>query len=179
MIQSVATQYDNNGNPIFVTSSQLNTDQTTKRTTYVAEWYDALDRVTYTADYGTNSGTAMTQRPAVVPSAKRVCALTSNQYDAGGFLYMTTDPTGLQTTYSNDFLGRPWKKVVNSSLEAWRTIRTKSPVLLRRTEPADRGDDRKREAARPGAGICRNLGATACLGHRLHLPGEHGQRQSD
>ena len=52
VVQSVATQYDGDCNPIFVTTKQLNPDGTTYWTTYVANWYNAQDQVTTTANYG-------------------------------------------------------------------------------------------------------------------------------
>ena len=69
----------------------------------------------------------MLQRPDTMPSASSSdlpidepvsplsVLVTTHGYDAGGFLSSTTDPTGLVTTYYNDYLGRPWKVVVNST----------------------------------------------------------------
>ena len=111
VVQSVTTQYDGDGNPIFVTTSQLNPDGATYWTTYVGTWYNAQSQVTSTANYGTNGGTAMTGR--VAPTAGVL--VTSYEYDAGGFLAQTHDPTNLATTYSNDWLGRVSREVVNST----------------------------------------------------------------
>ena len=58
-IQSVATQYDADGNPILVTTSQLNPDENTMRVSYVADWYDWADQLTYTANYGTNAASRL------------------------------------------------------------------------------------------------------------------------
>ena len=114
VVQSTATQYDNDSNPIFATTSQLNPDGTTMRNTYVGNWYDPDNRLLITVNYGTNGGTAISQRPQYVTSVPGLW--TSYQYDAGGFLCQTTDPAALQTTYFNDWLGRAWKVVVNSGI---------------------------------------------------------------
>ena len=108
-MQSVATQYDGDSIPVFVTTSQLNADGTTYRTSYVRNWYNNANQLTNTANYGTNNGTSMSQQPAAPPGPVGLAPIsntsvlaTSYQYDAGGFLSSTTDPTGLQTTYAND-----------------------------------------------------------------------------
>ena len=109
VVQSVATQYDGDSIPVFVTTSQLNADGTTYRTSYVRNWYNNANQLTNTANYGTNNGTSMSQQPAAPPGPVGLAPIsntsvlaTSYQYDAGGFLSSTTDPTGLQTTYAND-----------------------------------------------------------------------------
>jgi hypothetical protein len=115
VIQSTATQYDGDGNPIFVATSQLNPDGENYRTSYVANWFDPAGQVTTTANYGTNLGNAMSARPGTVPARSSAVLVTGCQYDAGGFLCLTTDPTGMQTSYSNDWLGRVVREVVNSA----------------------------------------------------------------
>ncbi len=84
VVQSVATQYDGDSNPIFVTTSQLNPDGRAMRTSYVGNWYNDANQLTNTVNYGTNGGTPMSQRPADPPRA--VCDADDYQYDAGGFL---------------------------------------------------------------------------------------------
>ena len=121
VVQSVATQYDGDCNPIFVTTKQLNPDGTTYWTTYVANWYNAQDQVTTTANYGASTS----QRPPTPPTVSTSTVLvTGDQYDAGGFLSMTTDTAGMQTTYSNDWLGRPVTEVVNSAATGLSTLST-------------------------------------------------------
>jgi autotransporter-associated beta strand protein len=113
VVQSVSTQYDNDSNPIFVTTSQLNPDQATTRTTYVGYWYDAANRVTNMVNYGINNSTQMLARPAAPATVPGL--LTSYGYDAAGFVNSTIDPTGLTTSFSNDFLGRVTQEIVNST----------------------------------------------------------------
>ena len=110
-VQSVATQYDDNSNPILVTTSLLNPDGTT-RVSYVDNWYNAANQLTATANYGTN----VSPRPSSPPASSTTVLVTGYQYDAGGFLSMTTDPTGMQTTYSNDYLGRVIQETVDSAI---------------------------------------------------------------
>ena len=109
VVQSVATQYDGDSNPIFTTTSQLNTDGSTYFVTYVGNWYDAGNRLTDTVNYGLDGYLAMSARPDAPSgtgpggvSAER----TDNEYDAGGFLNETSDPLSTTTIYSNDYLGR-------------------------------------------------------------------------
>ncbi len=104
VVQSVATQYDGDSNPVFVTTSQLNADGTTYRTSYVGSWYNNADQLTNTVNYGTNNGTSMSQRPADPPGPFGLGPISN------------TDPTGLQTTYANDYLGRVSKVTVNSTV---------------------------------------------------------------
>jgi YD repeat-containing protein len=134
VIQSAATQYDGNRNAVFVATSQWNGATGSTLTTYVANWYNALNQVTATANYGTNAnasgvitpmggqpGTPPTSSNTVIvqqPNVTVTVELTTYQYDAGGFLSQMTDPTGLKTSYSNDYLGRATTVVVDSAAGA-------------------------------------------------------------
>jgi autotransporter-associated beta strand protein/YD repeat-containing protein len=112
VLESVTRQYDAAGNPILVATSQSN--GTTTRTSYVANWYDAANRLMATADCGINGNTPLT-RPATPPARNPLAGplVTSFEYDYGGFLNKTTAPNGLATTLVNDNLGRVREKVEN------------------------------------------------------------------
>ena len=112
-IQSVATQYDADGNPILVTTSQLNPDENTMRVSYVADWYNSADQLTYTANYGTTPP-AGSQRPTDPPKASSTSVLvTHNLYNRSGFLVAAVDPRGTATLFSYDNLGRVTEQVQN------------------------------------------------------------------
>ena len=69
VIEQTTTSYDLAGHPLTVTSYQRWADGTgtgsllssNARITYFALWYDAAGRMTHTADYGTNGGSAFEQ----------------------------------------------------------------------------------------------------------------------
>ncbi len=114
--------YDADDNVIVSTDMEYNPGGTAF-TTYVANYYDAANRLTDTVNYGTNGGTAMTAQPALpvqtdnkgarpatwitaVQAATYSYLITSYRYDSNGYLENTTNPNGIITHRKNDALGR-------------------------------------------------------------------------
>jgi len=119
VLSDVATQYDANGNAIFTTDTE--TGPAGNRTSYVANYYDAANRLTDTVNFGTNGGTALASRPALVyntqadgtrpgwspdPNGNDAYLLTSYRYDGAGNLAFTTDPRAIISKQTYDALGR-------------------------------------------------------------------------
>jgi hypothetical protein len=57
-------------------------------------------------DWGTNGGTAMSQRPAAVPNRSDVTLVTSFDHDSAGNRWRMTDPLAVATEWTHDNLGR-------------------------------------------------------------------------
>src|SRR5262249_11158183 len=86
------------------------TTQPKARVSYVGAWYDKADRITASADVGTNGGSVWT-RPSIAPARSDTVLLTGYDYNQPGFLFKVVDPRGFQTFTSYDYLGRPTKVV--------------------------------------------------------------------
>jgi RHS repeat-associated protein len=80
------------------------------RVSYVANYYDLADRLTDTANVGTNGGTAYT-RPSSVPSHSDTVLVASNSYNSAGWVATTTDPRGIVNDLFYDNLGRTTKTI--------------------------------------------------------------------
>jgi RHS repeat-associated protein len=116
------TQYDANGNVIFVTTRDRFHDETATgeltsattapkaRVSYVAGYYDAADRPTATANVGTHGGSAYT-RPGTAPTRSDTVLVTEQAYNAVGWVEVVTDPRGIVTKTFYDALGRTTKTV--------------------------------------------------------------------
>jgi RHS repeat-associated protein len=72
---------------------------------YTDFYYDAADRLTTTADVGTNGGAAHT-RPSTPPAPSDTVLEMQDVYDAAGRLEDVIDPRGLDTRMFYDALGR-------------------------------------------------------------------------
>jgi len=122
VLQQVESTYDADGNVLLTTTRQRNHDETTTgalgnatttpkaRVSYVADYYDAANRLTAEVDIGTNGGSAYT-RPSSVPSDSATVLVTSYAYTAAGFVDSTTDPRGIVTKNYYDNLGRVTKTI--------------------------------------------------------------------
>jgi len=124
VLNQVDTQYDADGNVILTINRDRFHNETTlgalgnpttaplARVSYVADYYDAANRLTATVDVGTNGGTAYT-RPGSPPSSSATVLVTSTVYNAAGWAQSVTDPRGIvnQTTYDN--LGRTIKTIAD------------------------------------------------------------------
>jgi len=116
VLSQTDTTYDNNSNVILVTqrerfhdnpltalgvSGELKDDPMTQiptpphRRSYVAQYYDLADRLTDSANVGTNAGSFYT-RPASVPGRSDTVLVTSNGYKADNLqkVAITGNPTG-------------------------------------------------------------------------------------
>ena len=75
------------------------------RVYFTTSYYDAAVRPTATVNVGTNGGTAWV-RPATVPAASDTVLVTSQTYNAAGWVQDTMDPRGIDTRTLYDALGR-------------------------------------------------------------------------
>ena len=98
--------------------------------------------------------------------------MTTNYY-AGTFLLSTSDPTGIQSTYSDDWLGRVSREVVNSAGGTAGTMQTITTLSYDGFGLRDHGDGLQRDAeSRLDA-----LDDTV-LHHAILLPRDDGQRSA-
>ncbi|MFL5330238.1 MAG: RHS repeat-associated core domain-containing protein [Gemmataceae bacterium] len=106
-------EYDKASNLLYATSWQRFHDATSTgelsssnaRVSYSAMFYDQANRLTATANYGTNGG-ATWSKPTSVPSRSDTVLVTSQTYDSAGRLLSVTDPRGIESRSSYDALGR-------------------------------------------------------------------------
>jgi RHS repeat-associated protein len=125
ILQQSQTQYDPAGNVILTTAwrrlnnatgtgelSSPSGTQPLARTSYMAYWYDGVNRQTATANYGTNGGTAPTC-PSSAPPPSDTVLVTSTAYDSTGQAYQSTDPAGQVTLTVFDQAGRKIQVIRN------------------------------------------------------------------
>jgi RHS repeat-associated protein len=122
VLSQVEKQYDSDGNVILKIDRERFHNETTKgalgnpataplaRVYYVASYYDAANRLTGTANVGTNGGTAYT-RPGTAPSASDTVLVTLTTYNAAGWVDTVTDPRGINQKTLYDNLGRTTKSI--------------------------------------------------------------------
>ncbi len=112
ILNTQSLQYDANGNALLTTDTEnSSTSNGPSRTSYVANFYDAANRITDTVNYGTNGGTAITTRPSTVPArttsdGNDPYLLTHFDYNSAGEVQTTIDPRGIKTTQHFDAAGR-------------------------------------------------------------------------
>jgi len=82
------------------------------RVSYVAGYFDAANRMTASANVGTNGGVAYV-RPGTVPGRSDTVLVTSYSFDDGGRLQDTTDPRGIVTRSLYDLMGRTTASILN------------------------------------------------------------------
>jgi RHS repeat-associated protein len=116
VLSQVETTYDKDSNSILVTDRERNHDETTTgalgnpttvpkaRVSYTASYYDLANRLTGSADVGTNGGSAYT-RPGTVPTASDTVLVTLTGYNSAGWVNSITDPRGIVEQKSYDNLG--------------------------------------------------------------------------
>ena len=119
VLSQTETQYDGDGNTIFVIQRQRfhdetrhgalgdpsSMDQGKARASYTASYYDAANRLTDHVDVGTNGGTIY-DRPGSPPAGSDTVLVTHMDYDAAGRIAAVTDPRGLVTQTTYDLLNR-------------------------------------------------------------------------
>jgi RHS repeat-associated protein len=122
VLEQAECNYDADGNVILTTTRQRNHDETTTgalgnasttpkaRVSYMADYYDAANRLTATADIGTNGGSSYT-RPSSAPSRSDIVLVTSETYNAAGWMDSVTDPRGLVGKTYYDNFGRVTKAI--------------------------------------------------------------------
>ncbi|HEX3655331.1 MAG TPA: hypothetical protein VHV55_05985, partial [Pirellulales bacterium] len=102
IFEQTLTTYDDAGNVLQIASFQrlhnaysaygpLTTS--TARVTYTAFWYNSANRQMFSANYGTNGGTALT-RPDVAPASSASVLVTFSNYGQDGDPFQTIDPAG-------------------------------------------------------------------------------------
>ena len=111
-LEEISSRYDANGNPVLVTTTQRGPTET--RTTFVAQWHDAGNRLIHAVDFGTNGGRA----PSIGADGALNLPLrriydgndpfrrTDYSYSPAGNLEFVTDPAGNRTKREFDALGR-------------------------------------------------------------------------
>jgi RHS repeat-associated protein len=124
VLQQVELGYDSDGNVILTTIRQRNHDESAlgslgtpttspkSRVSYIADYFDAANRLTNEVNVGTNGGGAWT-RPSTVPTGSDTVLLTTAAYTAAGFVDSVTDPRGIVAKNYYDTLGRTTKTVQN------------------------------------------------------------------
>jgi YD repeat-containing protein len=122
VLEQVETTYDANSNVIETIDRQRFHDQTSTgalgtptsgvlaRVYFTATYYDKADRPTDTVDVGTNGGSAWT-RPSSVPSRSDTALVSSETYNAAGWVDSTTDPKGIVNKNFYDNLGEVTKTI--------------------------------------------------------------------
>jgi YD repeat-containing protein len=136
VLEQVETTYDDNGNPILITTRQRHDDDTgtgdlasaSARVSFVANWYDEADRLTGTVNYGNNGSDSMTNATSgsdiaadldeSAPPARgsfngwNQYLVTTYDYEYGAYQNVyayavtVTDPRGIATEIRYDSLGR-------------------------------------------------------------------------
>lgn len=84
-----------------------------QRDYFTAAYYDRADRLTDSADFGTNGGAIWT-RPGSVPTGSNTVLVSHTDYDSAGRVKDTIDPRGIETGYLYDMLGR-----TSEAIGAW------------------------------------------------------------
>jgi YD repeat-containing protein len=122
VVSQMEIQYDDNGNVVLLATRDRNHDANPTatgplnaalaRTSYIRHWYDAINRLEHSIDYGTNATLASSDQPRQVFDGDDPYLRTDYSYDAGGRLEIVTDPRGVQTKVERDALGRVKKEIL-------------------------------------------------------------------
>ena len=120
IVEQAETVYDASGNAIQITdyarkagmndTGDLSTSNARAR--YTAMWYDGANRLTATANYGSNGGSSFT-RPGTAPTSTDTVLVATTAYDNAGNAYQKIDPAGKETRQEFDCAGRVTKAIAN------------------------------------------------------------------
>lgn len=92
----------------------------------VYSWYDDADRLTATANYGTNTSawtySALAARPGTPPASSDTVLVSTFGYNGQGRLRLVTDPKGIKTKSFYDDLGRQKYVVENAQDNGDETV---------------------------------------------------------
>src|SRR5205807_5515436 len=80
------------------------------RVYYAGAYFDNAGRLTASVNVGTNGGSSWT-RPSSAPSSSATVLVTTQAYNAAGWVQDVTDPAGIDRRNSFDNLGRTTKTV--------------------------------------------------------------------
>ncbi|MFO0935124.1 MAG: RHS repeat-associated core domain-containing protein [Gemmataceae bacterium] len=124
VLQQSETTYDASG-IVLSTTTRLRNHETTgtgalgtvstgnlARVSYSANYYDLADRLTATANYGTNGASSWT-RSVSVPSRSDTVLVISFEYNTAGRQWKVADPKGIESRTNYDALGRTTKSIEN------------------------------------------------------------------
>ncbi len=124
ILEEKLSQYDGDGNVLLATTEQhfhndTNTGELGNITTtplarisYVANYYDAANRLIDSANIGTNGGSAYTYSSSI-PARSNTVLVTTYAFNAAGWTSTVTDPRGIKTANVYDNMGRVTQKVEN------------------------------------------------------------------
>ncbi|WP_406694560.1 RHS repeat-associated core domain-containing protein [Singulisphaera sp. Ch08] len=122
VLQQVEYLYDANGNVLLTTTRERSHDEfwpgslndpaqpRSARVSYIASYYDALDRPTAVVNLGTNGGSAYSWTSSL-PGRSDTALVTSYDYDDAGWLQTVTDPRGIASKTFHDAMGRTTKTI--------------------------------------------------------------------
>jgi RHS repeat-associated protein len=117
VLEQTDTTYDTDGNVILAADRQRDHNDTTTgalgnvttspeaRIYYAANYYDAANRLIDSVNVGDDGGSTYT-RPSSVPSDSATVLVTSDSYNAAGWVQDVTDPRGIDNRTIYDNLGR-------------------------------------------------------------------------
>ncbi|MDB5293544.1 MAG: repeat-associated core domain protein [Phycisphaerales bacterium] len=124
--------YDNSGNVISRADSERLNDATgagalstgtqpKARISYMAMWYDGIDRPIASGNYG---ATASFTRPTLPPASGTSVLVNQTTYDASGRIGLASDPAGITAKTSYDAAGRVTQTVEDYSTGSGHLNRT-------------------------------------------------------
>jgi len=125
VLEQVEYQYDANSNLLLTTTRQRFHDEsntgalgtassgTLARVSYVANFYDALDRPTASVNLGTYNGASYSWT-STIPGRSDTALVTSYGYDSAGHLESVIDPRAIESKQYHDAMGR-----VSKTIEAY------------------------------------------------------------